>query len=218
MSGGLLRGQPPPEDPSSENPAPGKPVSGELPHVTLWRLRRNPLRRPTDLLQAWIGLGLLPAVPAAALAALFLVGDAAFRHYARQAEHQERTGRRITAVLLQDAPGHPGQGTQEAAQVRVRFTGPDGLPRIARADVPAGLPAGSGVEVWTGPDGRVTGPPMTDEQIRSRSRGWAILAALAVCAAGAAGYGLAALVLRHRNLSAWAAAWSRTAPRWTESR
>lgn len=212
MSGGLPREQQPSEDPFSE-----KPASGKLPHVALWRLRRNPLRRPTDLLQAWIGLGLLLAVLAAAPAALFLVGDAAFRHYARQAEHQERTGRRITAVLLQDAPRHPGQSARET-QVRVRFTGPDGLPRTARADVPAGLPAGSGVEVWTDPDGRITGPPMTDEQIRSRSRGWAILAALAVCAAGAAGYGLTALVLRLRNLSAWAAAWSRTAPRWTASR
>ncbi|GAA1015684.1 hypothetical protein STXM2123_5395 [Streptomyces sp. F-3] len=212
MPGGLPRAQPPPDVPPSGGPA----------RITLWRLRRNPLRRPTDLLQAWIGLGLLLAVLAAAPVALFLAHDTAFRHYERQAEHQERTWQRTTAVLVHDSPRHPEPGSQQAKRARysvtVRLTGPDGLTRTARADVPAGLPAGSSVEVWTDPDGRVTGPPMTDAEIRSRSAGWAILAVLAVCAVGAAVYGLAALVLRRRNLSAWAEDWSRTAPRWTSFR
>ncbi|MFE9169147.1 hypothetical protein ACFYNZ_06405 [Streptomyces kebangsaanensis] len=217
MSGGLPRSQPPSENLPSEDPAPE-----ELSRVKLWRLRRNPLRRRTDLLQAWVGLGLLLAVLAAVPAAVFLAGDAAFRHYARTAEHQERTRWQTTAVLVHDSPRHPEPGSEEAKRtrypVRVRFTDPGGRTRTAQADVHPGLSAGSSVDVWADTEGRITEPPMTDDQIRSRSMGWAIIAALAVCAAGAAVYGLTALMLRRRNLSAWAAAWSRTAPRWTTFR
>lgn len=217
MSGGLPQAQPPSENLPSEDPVPE-----ELPRVKLWRLRRNPLRRPTDLLQAWLGLGLLLVVLAAVPAAMFLVGDAAFRHYARTADHQEQTRWLTTAVLVHDAPRHPEPGSEEAKQTRypvqVRFTDPGGHTRTAQADVHPGLSAGSGVDVWADTDGRITEPPMTDDQIRSRSMGWAIIAALTVCAVGAATYGLTALTLRRRNLSAWAAAWSRTAPRWTAPR
>ncbi|PZH00583.1 hypothetical protein C1I97_23160 [Streptomyces sp. NTH33] len=216
MSGGLPRSQPPSENLPSEEPA-----TEELSRVKLWRLRRNPLRRPTDLLQAWVGLGLLLAVLAAVPAAMFLVGDAAFRHYVRTAEHQEQTRWQTTAVLVHDSPRHPEPGSEEAKTARypvqVRFTDPGGRTRTARADVHPGLSAGSSVDVWADTDGRITEPPMTDDQIRSRSMGWAIIAALTVCAAGAAAYGTTALALRRRNLSAWAAAWSRTAPRWTTS-
>ncbi|GAA3901711.1 hypothetical protein GCM10023084_62730 [Streptomyces lacrimifluminis] len=47
----------------------------ELPRVLLWRWRRNPLRRRTDLAQAWITLALFLTVPAATPAAVILVGD-----------------------------------------------------------------------------------------------------------------------------------------------
>lgn len=37
----------------------------ELPRLRLWRWRRNPLRRRTDLAQAWIAVGLFLVVAAA---------------------------------------------------------------------------------------------------------------------------------------------------------
>ncbi|MEU0210453.1 hypothetical protein ABZ235_11750 [Streptomyces canus] len=37
----------------------------ELPRLRLWRWRRNPLRRRTDLAQAWIAVGLFVVVTAA---------------------------------------------------------------------------------------------------------------------------------------------------------
>jgi hypothetical protein len=58
---------------------------------------------------------------------------------------------------------------------------------------------------------------MTDEQIRSRTMGWAILAFLAVALAGAGVHRAAALVLYRRNLAEWASEWAETAPRWTTS-
>ncbi|MFI9601652.1 hypothetical protein ACIHCX_17610 [Streptomyces sp. NPDC052043] len=216
MAGGIPRAQPPPE-----GLFPDEPLPDELPSRVLWRLRRNPLRRPSDLLQAWIGLGVLLAVLAATPVAVFLVGDTALRHYERAAEHQDRTRRQTTAVLLHDAPRHPEPGSAEERNTRypvpVRFTDPGGLARTARTHVEPGLPAGSSVDVWADTDGRLTEPPLTSAQVRGHSTGWAALAALTVPVAGAGAYGAACLLLRRRNLAAWDSAWARTAPRWTPS-
>ncbi|MFE7209820.1 hypothetical protein ACFY0A_09645 [Streptomyces sp. NPDC001698] len=216
MAGGIPRAQPPPEGLFPDDPLPD-----ELPTRVLWRLRRNPMRRPSDLLQAWIGLGILLAVLAGTPVAMFFVGKTALRHYEQAAEHQERTRRQTTAVLLHAAPRHPEPGSEEAKKTRypvpVRFTDPGGLARTDRTDVEPGLPAGSSVDIWADTDGRITEPPLTTAQVRSHSTGWAILAALAVPVAGAAAYGAAGLLLRRRNLAAWDSAWARTAPRWPPS-
>ena len=208
MAGDIPRAQPP--------PAPGR-----HPHLLLWRWRRNPLRRRTDLLQAWIALGLLLAVLVAAPAAMFSVGDSAYGHYRDTAEQQARTRDHVPAVLVHDAPRHPEPGSDEAKKTRypveVRFTRPDGNTRTATTDVEPGLPAGSTVLVWVDADGGVTEPPLTTEEIRSRTMRWAVLAFLTVALAGAAVYGITALALHRRNLAEWDTAWARTAPRWSRS-
>ncbi|MFF0221559.1 hypothetical protein [Streptomyces sp. NPDC004629] len=204
MPGGIPRAQPPPDD---------------LPRHPLWRFRRNPLRRGTDVAQAWIGLGLLLAVLVAMPGAMFLIGDTAYRHYAHTARHQAATRHQSTAVLLYDSPRHPEPGSDEEKRTRyrveVRFTDRLGHSRTGCVDAHPGLPAGSTVTVWTGPEGGITDPPMTAAEIRSRCMGWAIIAALAVALAGAAAYGIAERTLHRRNLAAWDTAWARTAPRWT---
>ncbi|MDG9717274.1 hypothetical protein [Streptomyces sp. DH24] len=190
-----------------------------LPRVALWRWRRNPLRRRTDRIQGWIGLAVLLVVLSVAPAAACLAGDAAHRHYAAIAQLQSLTRQYTTAVLVHDAPRHPEPGSAEEKKTRyeatVRFTGPDGRPRTARTEVRPGLPAGSGVPVWVGPDGHLTDPPLTAVQVRGRSKGWAVIAVLTVGVTGAVINAVAGLVLRRRNLAAWEAAWAETAPRWT---
>lgn len=211
MAGGPTRAQAPAQEPPPE----------DLPRIVLWRLRRSPLRRRTDLAQAWIGFGLLLAVLAGAPAAMFLVGDTAYRHYARTAEQEARTRQPTTAVLLHDAPRHPDPGSAEAEESRyraeVRFTDVTGHPRTAKTDVRPGLPAGSTLRVWTDTRGRITGPPLTTDQIRDRSMGWAVTAFLTVTFAGGIAYAVTDRVLRHHHLAAWDAAWARTAPRWMTS-
>jgi hypothetical protein len=189
--------------------------------VLFWRLRRNPLRRRADLVQAWLGLGLFLAALAATPVALFWSGDTAHRHYTRTAQQQAATRQPTTAVLLEDARRHPEPGSAEERRTRypvqVGFTGPGGTARTATADVRPGPPAGSTVRVWAGADGRLTGPPLDADQVRSRAMGWAVIGALAVQGAAAAAYGVAAGVLRRRTLAAWDTAWAETAPRWTTS-
>ncbi|MFF5553310.1 Rv1733c family protein [Streptomyces olivaceoviridis] len=185
------------------------------------RLRRNPLCRRTDLVQAWIGLGLLLAALAATPVAMVLVGDAAHRHYARTARHQAATRHHTTAILLQDARRHPEPGSAEARKTRypaeVRFTDAHGRTRTATAEVRPALTEGSAVRVWVGADGTITDPPLSPGEIRSRAMGSAIIAALGVHATAAAAHAAACRVIQRRNLAAWDTAWARTAPRWTTS-
>ncbi|MFF9454168.1 Rv1733c family protein [Streptomyces flaveolus] len=210
MAGDIPRAQPPPA-----------PAPRQHPYVLLWRWRRNPLRRRTDRMQAWIVLGLLLAAPAAALAAMFTVGDAAYRHYRDTAAHQERTRDHVPAVLVRDAPRHPEPGSDEARKTRypveVRFTAPDAGTRTGKADVEPGLPAGSTVLVWVDTAGGITDPPLDAGQIRSRTMGWAILAFLGVILTGLAAHGVTGLLLHRRNLAEWDRAWAATSPRWSRS-
>ncbi|CAM5612749.1 Proline rich protein membrane protein OS=Streptomyces tendae OX=1932 GN=GUR47_31130 PE=4 SV=1 [Streptomyces tendae] len=211
MAGEVPRAQPPPAVPDPE------PV--RHPYLLLWRWRRNPLRRPSDRLGAWLSLGIVLAVLVAAPAAMFGVGDSAYRHYRNTAEHEARSRDQRPAVLTHDAPRHPEPGSDEARKARypvpVRYTGPDGVSRTVTTEVAPGLAADSTVLVWVDAQGRITGPPLTTEQIRSRTMGWAILAFLGVVLTGLAAHAATGLVLHRRNLAQWDAAWANTAPRWS---
>ncbi|MDX2765512.1 hypothetical protein PV733_16420 [Streptomyces europaeiscabiei] len=196
-----------------------QPPPERLPRVLLWRWRRNPLRRRTDLAQAWIALGLFLAVLTAAPAVLFLAGDAAHRHHRQAAQHQAAHRHHTTAALVHDAPRHPEPGSEEAKRalypVTVRFSDPRGEIRTDEAEVEASLPAGSTIRVWITAEGEITDPPLTQDQIRNRTVVHAVLAALTVPLLAAAAYGYAGRRLERRNLARWDTAWARTAPRWT---
>ncbi|MEU0368801.1 hypothetical protein ABZ070_00780 [Streptomyces sp. NPDC006283] len=198
---------------------PAQPPPEELPRVLLWRWRRNPLRRRSDLTQAWIALGLFLAVLATTPAVVLLVGDGAYRHFQQTARHEAGTRHDTTAVLVHDVPRHPEPGSDEAKgtlyPVTVRFTDPHGQPRTAKTDVEPGLHAGDTVRVWVSDEGKVTDPPLTPERVRSHTLGCALLAAVAVPLIGAACYGYVGRRLERRNLAEWDSAWARTAPRWT---
>ncbi|MFI9830940.1 hypothetical protein ACIHIX_25040 [Streptomyces sp. NPDC051913] len=200
---------------------PAPPVE-EPPRVLLWRWRRNPLRRRTDLAQGWIAAALLVAVLATTPVAMFLVGDAAYRHYLETARHQAATRHHTPAILVRDAPRHPEPGSDEAKKAlypaSVRFTDPHGHTRTAKADVEPALPAGSTVRVWVDNESKITDPPMTMTQVRDHVMGYAVLAAMAVPLLGAAAYGYASRRLERHNLARWDAAWADVARRWTASR
>nr|WSZ14618.1 hypothetical protein OH837_15435 [Streptomyces canus] len=194
----------------------------ELPRILLWRWRRNPLRRRTDLAQAWIAVGLFLTVLAATPVAMFLLGDTAYRHHKETARRQAATRYDTPAVLVHDVPRHPEPGSYEAKKTlypaTVRFTDPTGTSRTAKTDVAPALTAGSTVRVWVNADGKITDPPLTMEQVRNRAMGWALLAAMAVPVLGAAVHGYAHRRLERHHLAQWDAAWADIAPRWTTSR
>jgi hypothetical protein len=180
------------------------------------RIDHNPLRRPADLIEAW----LLPAAiaaflvlgPLAAGAASLWVhaGDAA----ARQAQ---RSWHRVPAVLLRPAPG-PLMSDNGANTWLVwtpaRWTD-DGRPHAGKVPVAAGTSADVIVPVWLDRAGQVRIPPPTASQVQDRvlSAAAAALAALAVLLASLAV--LVRLVLDRRRLADWDAAWQSVGPQWS---
>lgn len=218
MAGPIPPAQPPPE---AQEPHLPDPHPCFLPRPLLRRLRRNPLCRRTDLVQAWIAVGLFLVVLTATPAAVVLVGGAARHHTEQIARHQADTRHRTTAVLVHDAPRHPEPGSVEAKNtlypVTVRFTDRHGDTRTAQKDVEPATSAGSTVRVWVSDEGKLTGPPLTEDEVRDHTMGYAVMAATAVPLLAAAAYACAHRRLERINLARWETDWAAAAARWATS-
>ena len=98
-----------------------------------------------------------------------------------RAERTQQAGRhRVAAVLLAGAPAtaHAGDGGLAWALVRARWAAPEGMERTSAVAAPTGARADSTVLVWTGSSGRLTGPPLQDEQLAGQAA-FAIVLAVA---------------------------------------
>jgi hypothetical protein len=181
---------------------------------------RNPLRRASDRIQT--------AVIAAALLA-FLIGGPLIAigagHWAgtiaaRVQQAQQDSWRQVPAVLLANAGSSlaVGYGGESAAEVRARWTAPDGAVRTGNVPAPAGALKGARVPIWVDGTGQLTGPPLRPDQ----ATGQAFLAAVtAPLVLGFVILCLASVVIRvldRRRMAAWDADWQATEPRWTSRR
>jgi hypothetical protein len=172
----------------------------------------NPLRRTSDRVEA--------AVVAAALI-LFLFGW----HWADSAAHrvqqrQQSAWHQVSAVLLANA--RPvvdiGYGGVAGAEVRARWTAPDGTARTGDVAAPASAEAGSTVRVWVDQSGAQTGPPLRAQQAAGQAALAAVLAPFALGTVLLCAVSLAVYILDRRRLAAWAADWRSTGPRWNSHR
>jgi hypothetical protein len=204
----------------------GDGVNGMTTPTKLWkkltrRLGRdsNPLRRRSDVIDAWL-------VPVAvvvflAICPLVLTLTGSWMRAANASERQaQATWHSVTATLLQ-----PVAGPQQAAHGQnswstwtpARWTENGAL---RTADVPArsGSTAGSKVTVWLDPAGRVHMPPLTTSQASDRVV-IARVIALAVLAVLLAIMTLVARrVLDRRRLAGWESAWLSVGPTWSRHR
>jgi hypothetical protein len=176
----------------------------------------NPLRRRSDLIEAW----LLPAVIAAflALAPLVAVGTGVWIRADNAAARQAQLSwHRVPAVLLQAAPGPEMSGNGANTWLvwtPARWTA-DGRRWLGSVPAPAKTAAGSTVTVWLDPAGKVQTPPLTAAQARDRVAAATVIA-LAALAVLLAGLGLLARrVLYRRRLAAWQTAWLSVGPNWS---
>ncbi|KUL52252.1 hypothetical protein ADL22_05490 [Streptomyces sp. NRRL F-4489] len=186
----------------------------------IWRWRRNPLRRPTDLLEAWLAL---------AAALLLATGPAAAGWWAGRAAH----GALLDSVRIQHRQRHPvwatagrpvvrdgaGPGPETASRrarprVPARWTAPDGGPRAGEVAAPRPVRPGERFRLWT--DGR--GRPVPRPMEASTARAHAVLAGLGTAALAAGlvegGRRLALRQLTARRFRRWDAAWERAGQDW----
>lgn len=176
---------------------------------------RNPLRRRSDLIEAWIApvaiaafLVLGPLV--AATTGLWVRADNA------ATRHAQLSWQQVPAVLLAAAPGPMMSDNGANSWVdwtSARWTA-EGQLRIGKVPAAAGTPAGSTVPVWLDRAGNVRLPAMTPAQTERRVIGAASMA-LAAVAMLLAGLALVSRrVLDRQRLAAWEAAWLVVGPQW----
>ncbi|MFD7702045.1 hypothetical protein [Streptomyces caelestis] len=181
--------------------------------VRLWRWRRNPLRRRSDLIEAWLVLAVLVL---ALLLGAFSGLTAAAAVDGSLAERRERTTP-VPAVLTEDAAGLSASVTENGdggVWAKVRWTASDGTDRTGRAEVDPGSPAGTEVTVWTDPAGRLVSAPPEGAEARFQTVMAGATVAVAVGGLVLFGGWLARARLRLRRLAEWEDEWRRVEPSW----
>ncbi|MFJ5533839.1 hypothetical protein [Streptomyces sp. NPDC093261] len=178
----------------------------------LWRWRRNPLRRRSDRLEAWLVLAIWAFVLLAGVlggrAAAGVVDQALAAHRARS--HAAR------AVLTQDADRTPGALSRYGdggMWAKARWSA-SGSPHTGLVKVEPGTRAGTAVTVWTDPSGELVSLPATEDQARVQARVVGTLAGMSA----AAGVLVCGRLLRgrldRRRLEAWDREWEWIGPQW----
>lgn len=137
--------------------------------VGIWRWRHNPLRRATDLYEAWLALVAALLIVTAAPAVGCITG-AMTEESLRQAIRVQRLQRHATSATVLGPAGFPGRTAfdpetaavdERRGAVAARWTGPDGSRHSGT--VPTALPAprpGDTFPLWTDASGRMVPRPM----------------------------------------------------------
>ncbi|MCP9207656.1 Rv1733c family protein [Streptomyces sp. NEAU-Y11] len=180
----------------------------------LWRWRRSPLRRRSDVAEAWVVLVTTAVMVVGGPAAGVLAGSAV-----DETLRQERAERyRVPAVLLEHAPAAPptGDGTDtDQVRTNVRWTAPDGAVQTGSALVHEGRRAGTTTPVWVDGRGRLVPAPPTEEQVATRASLAGASAAAGVAAVALAGRGVVRWRLDRGRAREWERAWAEVEPRWS---
>ncbi|WP_216587479.1 Rv1733c family protein [Streptomyces brasiliscabiei] len=134
----------------------------------LWRWRHNPLRRPTDLAEAWLAFAALVLILVAAPLIGAAAGTSAQSALQQSVRDQQQSRHRVTATVVKKVDGSPLDPDPETATTRDRqsrvvadWTGPDGTERqgTVMANLKTPLP-GDRFTLWTDGQGRTVGRPL----------------------------------------------------------
>ncbi|QTD96145.1 Rv1733c family protein [Streptomyces cyanogenus] len=181
--------------------------------VRLWRWRRNPLKRHSDVVEAWIVLaGWLLALVAGVFAGVVAARTSESSFAARVSQLHP-----VSAVLTDDSARTPAVGSgydDGRVWAAVRWTDADGSVHTDRAKVSSGAPAGTRITVWTNQSDRVVPTPVTGAAADLQS---ALTGALVAPAASALVWGAGRLVrgrLIRRRMAEWDEEWKQIGPRW----
>jgi hypothetical protein len=182
------------------------------------RLDRNPLRRGSDRAETVVLGALLAAFLAAAPFTAHAAGSWAHASAVRDAQAQRASLYQVTATLVRAAPVLSGYGLASGFAVEARWRAPDGRVRTGELLVTAATAAGHSTRIWVDRTGRLTGPPLSRDQVTGRIQlavGVAIggLAVLLITAARLARRGI-----DRRRMAAWDADWMANGPRWSPRR
>ncbi|MEU2915302.1 Rv1733c family protein [Streptomyces massasporeus] len=188
----------------------------------LWRWRRNPLCRATDLAEAWVALVALLLILLAAPVVGLLVGDTADDALQRSVRSQHEARHLVTATVVRkldrsplDSDPETSSGRDLRNRVLADWTAPDGTPH--QGPVLASLKdprQGDTFRIWTDRHGRMVARPLDSATASTH----AVLAGFgaALAAGGLIEGGRRLIVWRmvRRRYARWDQAWDKAGPDW----
>ncbi|MET7849814.1 hypothetical protein AB0D78_41820 [Streptomyces avermitilis] len=188
----------------------------------LWRWRHNPLRRTTDLIEAWVALTALLLIVVAVPVIGAVVGAVAQDALQQSVRDQHRARHKTVATVvkkLNRGPLDPDPETASARDAHSRvladWTGPDGSAHHGAVLADLKTPhRGDHFTLWTDQRGRMVGRPLDTTTATTH----AMLAGFGAAAmsAGLVEGGRRLIVWRmvRRRYARWDQAWDRAGPDW----
>ena len=186
-----------------------------------WRWRHNPLRRRSDVIEAWTALMVAVLVfvgaPLAGALAGWWTHDEAQGVAATQRAERHRVRAEVVGRTPDQLPTVQG-GRQHSYRVDVRWKDPVTGAHTTNARVPAGALHGDTVALWFDSRGKIVPPPPSSTAI------WQHTLTIGVTVTGGA---VAVVLLANavvhrvatgRRLAEWEREWARTEPEWTRRR
>ncbi|MFD0358749.1 hypothetical protein ACFVHW_34205 [Streptomyces sp. NPDC127110] len=185
----------------------------------VWRWRRNPLRRPTDLFEAWVAFAALVCVLLVAPAVGWVAGlqvDGTLQRAAREQRHERYL---VPAVVVRPAPGSADPSAQRQAPERTRivasWTAPDGSSHQGTVPAAEEPPrAGDRFRIWTDIRGRLVGQPLDPTAASFHAGAAGLAAALTAAALAETVRRLVVRRLMHRRYTRLDRAWAAAGPDW----
>ncbi|MEU6350838.1 hypothetical protein ABZ896_16100 [Streptomyces sp. NPDC047072] len=186
-----------------------------------WRWRRNPLRRRSDVVEAWamlvVAVLLALGAPLAGAAVGWWAHDDARAVATQQRAERHRVRAEVVDRTPDSLPAVQG-GRERSYRAEVRWTDTGGTAHTAAARVPSGTHQGDRVDVWLDARGRAVPPPPDEAAI------WQHTVTMGACGAAAAaavillGHTLVRGAAQRRRLTDWERDWALTEPQWTRRR
>jgi hypothetical protein len=182
------------------------------------RLDRNPLRRGSDRAETIVLGALLAAFLAAAPFIVHVAGSWAHASAVRDAQAQRASLVQVTATLSRAAPVLSSYGSASDFAVEARWRPPDGRVQTGELLVTADMAAGRSTRIWVDRTGRLTDPPLSQDEVTGRVQ---LAAGMAIGGLAGVLFMVAWLVRRgidRRRMAAWDADWLANGPRWSPRR
>ncbi|OIJ95290.1 Rv1733c family protein [Streptomyces monashensis] len=181
--------------------------------VRLWRWRRNPIRRHSDVVEAWIVLLIWAVAFLGGVLAGVVAAQAMDSAFAARRDQVHSMSAVLTDEAAKTPPGGSGNDTSQVWAI-VRWTDTDGSVHTGLAKVFPGAPAGSRVIVWADRAGRIVSPPPSGAEATLEV---VLTGALVAPLAGATVWAGGRLIrerLLVRRLAEWDQEWKRIGPEW----
>lgn len=190
----------------------------------VWRWRRNPLRRPTDLFEAWVAFAALVCVLVVAPAVGWMAGLQVDGTLQRAAREQRQERYLVPAVVVRPAPESAAgasadpsahQQAPQRSQIVAAWTAPDGSSH--QGTVPAAEEPphpGDRFRIWTDTHGRLVGQPLDPSAAGFHAGIAGVAAAICVAALVETVRRLVVRRLMHRRYILLDRAWAAVGPDW----